>query len=228
MTYLGFPRMHFCGRFQADPSTVNNDPHHFDVAAFRPEWEEPGIGATKGWWNPQGSGAWRFRDCTVRNVFYPDGSYCDDATADAVVGMPVNGAATRVSGKIVDLDPEQQMVSQIWGFQVVLGDAATDGFRGDYEVAAFADIWVRYAQGRPDSFFSATYQSVLTSLSWPAYLGSRCLERLAPPGHLSINFIGDVYDHDPASATFTLAGGGGMIGPWGGGGPRHYVGGRRL
>jgi hypothetical protein len=30
MSYLGLPRLTFAGQFQADPSTVNNDPEHFD------------------------------------------------------------------------------------------------------------------------------------------------------------------------------------------------------
>jgi hypothetical protein len=34
LSYLSYPRLHFAGRFQADPSTVNNDPEHFDDARF--------------------------------------------------------------------------------------------------------------------------------------------------------------------------------------------------
>ena len=30
MSYLQFPRLAFTGKFQADVSTVNNDPRHFD------------------------------------------------------------------------------------------------------------------------------------------------------------------------------------------------------
>ena len=36
MSYLNALTLHFAGRFQADPSTVNNDPGHFDNAAFKP------------------------------------------------------------------------------------------------------------------------------------------------------------------------------------------------
>ena len=31
MSYLSVPRLVFVGQFQADPSTVNNDPEHFDI-----------------------------------------------------------------------------------------------------------------------------------------------------------------------------------------------------
>ena len=44
------------GTLQADPSTVNNDPYHFDMAAFRSGWQQPGAGATKGWWNIEPGG----------------------------------------------------------------------------------------------------------------------------------------------------------------------------
>ena len=111
MSYLGFPRLHFCGSFEADPSTVNNDPYHFDVAAFRAGWDEPGAGATRGWWNPDGTGAWRLAGCTVRSVAYADGSVCDD-WSDPIVGARVGSATEQVAAKLVDLDPEQQMVSQ--------------------------------------------------------------------------------------------------------------------
>ena len=174
MSYLGYPRLHFSGTFQADPSTVNNDPYHFNVAQFRPGWDEPGPGATKGWWNPGGTGAWRLKDCTVRSVVYADGTSTADPLRDSIVGRAVNSATERVAAKMVDLDSEQQMVSQIWGLQVQV----PDGFAGEFEVAAFADIWIRFSQGQPDSFFSATYQSVLTDLEWAPSGDSRWLQEL--------------------------------------------------
>lgn len=228
MSYLGVPRLHFSGMYQADPSTVNNDPEHFDMATFQANYDEPGQGATNGWWNPQGSGAWRFRDCTVRSVVKADGTYCDDPGTDPVVGSPINAAIARVAGKLVDLDPEQQMVSQIWGFQIVLGVGGKDGFSSDFDVAPFGDIWVRFPKGQPDSFFSATYQSVLTSLAWSAGLTSPFLKALGNPDLLSIKFTVDGYDDDSASPTFTFGRVSGAIGPYVAGEPRHIVPGRRL
>jgi hypothetical protein len=78
MAYLDLPRMVFSGRFQADPSTVNNDPHHVDAATFRSNYQLPGPGMSDGWWNPHGTGAWRLFDCSVRAVYYRDGTSCDD------------------------------------------------------------------------------------------------------------------------------------------------------
>ncbi len=33
MSYLDVPRLHFTGKFQADPSTVNNNDANFDPTA---------------------------------------------------------------------------------------------------------------------------------------------------------------------------------------------------
>src|SRR5438552_3258574 len=115
VTYLGFSRLHFSGRFQADPSTVNNEAINFDMSIA-----DSAVAAAGGW-NPEGTGAWRFVDCAVRSVGYRDGTTCEDPNVDPIVGMPVNDADDRVAGKIVDLDPQQQLVSEIWGFEVLLG-----------------------------------------------------------------------------------------------------------
>ena len=40
MSYLSPVRLHFAGRFQANVSTVNNDPGHFDNAAFLAAYQE--------------------------------------------------------------------------------------------------------------------------------------------------------------------------------------------
>ena len=120
MSYLLAPRLTFSGTFQADPPTINNDPEHFNTKTFLPSYREPGPGATNGWWNPRGTGAWRFLDCTVQRAVYGDGSSTTDPNVDPVIGAAVNGAEDRVEGKLVDLDSEQQMVSEIWGFSISL------------------------------------------------------------------------------------------------------------
>ena len=62
-------------------------------------------------------------------------------------------STTQISGfegKLVDLDTEQQMVSEIWGFQILLDDPKHGSlFTSNFEVTPFADIWTRYPQGQP-------------------------------------------------------------------------------
>ena len=244
MSYLGYPRLNFSGKFQADPSTVNNDPAHFNTATYVPNDQKPEqmMGPNgepyypNGWWNPLGTGYFRFRDCVVNSVNYTDGTYSHIATPDQdpVIGMPINGANTRVSGKIVDLDSEQQMVSEIWGFEVLLGDVSQgNGFSSTYEVAAFADIWARYPGGNPDSFFSAIYQSVLSSVNWSEMITSRFLNELTnngknPPPQLSIKFTVDGLNQDDTSPDFTWGRVVGSIGPYVKDEPQQFVLGRYL
>lgn len=237
MSYLSSPRLHFSGLFQADPSTVNNDPAHFDPRAFRPNYQLPGVpnatGMTNGWWNPRGSGAWRFRDCVVRKVVYLDGSEGDDPALDAVLGSPINDELARVEGKIVDLDPEQQGVSEIWGLRVTVGRPSSGcGFAGNFLSAPFADIWPRYPKGQPDSMFGAYYQSVVEAVDWAGAGGSRWLQELClegqPPTALSLRFNVDGFNDDSTSPLFTFGRVTGVLGPWTKGEPRRFLAGRIL
>lgn len=69
MSYLNSPRLTFAGQFQADPSTVNNDPTHFDNATFISGYQQYEVGNNlNGWWNPDGTGSWRFVGCMVTSV----------------------------------------------------------------------------------------------------------------------------------------------------------------
>ena len=235
MSYLQVPRLHFAGKFQADPSTVNNDPEHFDTSKFKSNYDLPGKGDSNGWWNPAGTGAWRISGCTVRKVSYLDGTECDDPAIDPIIGLPVSGSDNKVAGKIVDLDPQQQMVSQLWGFQVMLGFPEKGiGFKGDFKVASFADIWVRFPKGRPDSFFGAFYQSILDLSEWANARESRYLQELwmaagnKDPRALSIKFNVDGFNDDATSPDFTFGRVVGSIGIQQPNEPEYFVAGRVL
>lgn len=237
MSYLAWPRLHFSGLFQADPSTVNNDPTHYDEANFQPSYQKRREGnQPNGWWNPDGSGSFRLVGCRVQRAIRLDGSVCRSAHDDPVVGMWIRDADERVAGKLVDLDPEQQMVSQIWGMIVRLhdpdaGETGTELFRGDYVVAPFADLWQR-TPGRGAGTLGCQYQSQLVNVAWGGDLrGSRFLEELrqaAPDGRLSIKFNVDGYNLNWNSASFTLGRLTGTIGPAAPEEPVHFVLGRQL
>lgn len=143
-----------------------------------------------GYWNPQGTGAWRLLECRVTAAVL-DGRVLTSPEDDPVVGCVVGDAADRVAGKLVDLDPQQQMVSQIWGLSVGLIDGlGVTAFRGDFAVTAFCDLWLRQ---QTEQFFeqhlAAAYQSVLTDVRWLDLLSSPCLralKALSADGLLSI------------------------------------------
>jgi len=232
MSYLNPIRLHFSGQFQADPSTVNNDVRHFDNATFQPQFQQPQSGAfMNGWWEPEGGGAFRLVGCTVNTVGYADGTL---SQGDPVVGMAIADANARVAGKIVDLDPQQQLVSEIWGLVVRLTDGNADYFSGRFDVASFSDIWWARAQGggaAGDTGAGSFWQSVIGPVTWGDTSGSPFLQQLkaaSPDGLLSIKFNVDGYNMSSSSAAFTLGRIVGTIGPTSRNEPRRFVVGRQL
>ena len=136
---------------------------------------------------------------------------------------------------MVDLDCQQQLVSEVWGLQVriCLADG-TNLLRARYEPAAFMDIWDRAAGSGTvsgDFMAGAMYQSVLTDLEWGDVSASPFLTALkaaAGDGLLSIKFNVDGYNQDATSPNFTRGRIVGTIGPSSADEPKHFVVGRHF
>lgn len=231
MSYLGFPRLHFAGWYQTDPSSVNNDPVHFNNGIFTPNDQlqaPPGVAAL-GWGQPKGKNYWRIFDCTVKSVVYSNGAQCTDPTLDPIIGLAICDADNRPAGKLVDLDPEQQSASEIWGWQVRLVDQQRRNiWMGEFGVTPFADLWMR---NKTDQ--SAVYQSVLNDVQWPSReIASRFLQELAtadsPPTRLSIKFTVDGYTDNRSSPYYTCGRIVGAIGLYDPGEPTQFLAGRLL
>ena len=225
MSYLNVPRLCFAGVFSAAPSTVNNIPQNYDPSVE--------ITQQNGGWNPGGTGYWQFINCTVQAVYYADGTVCTSSEQDPIVGATFGSANQGSNGKIVDLDPEQQMVSEIWGQKVQLGvTGQPNSVEGKYDVAAFTDIWIRAVGNTSgsDAPMGASFQSVITSPQWSDSISSRFLKELkaASPDKLSIKFNLDGINMTSGTATFTQGRIVGAIGPASKDEPDHFVAGRLL
>jgi hypothetical protein len=228
VSYLGYPRIHFAGSFQADVSTVNNTLANFDDARFLARFQRGGEGG-RGAWNPRGTGAWRVRDCRVTSVLSADGRpRSGDPAATAVVTQ----ANDRVSAKLVDLDPAQQGVSMVFGLRLGLRfPGERDGFTGAFRPIAFSDIWLRCPSSPGLGGFGATYQSVIDVDRWGDESLSVVLQELreaTDEDKLSIKFMVDGFDADSTKATFTWGRIVGTIGPYVAGEPHHFVAARLL
>jgi hypothetical protein len=229
MSYLDSLRFNFAGQFQAAPSTVNNDPLHFDNRTFQPSYQLPSSGnQPNGWWNPTGDAVWRLIGCNITAAWT---NHAPVPASDPIHGYLVADSDRTVSGKLVDLDPEQQTVSEIWGMQVrICTDDGTNLMRSSYKTAPFTDIWDR-APGGGDLIAGAAYQSVLDDIEWGDLSKSPFLQALraaAASGKLSIKFNVDGYDMTPTSPTFTRGRIVGTIGPYAEGEPNHFVIGRHF
>ena len=230
MSYLHPVRLHFAGGFRADVSTVNNDPAHFDNHHFQPNFQLPGPGATNGWWQPAGTGAWRLVDCQVTRACRADGPATSNSAEDSAVDLVLGESADRSSAKLVDLDPDQQGVSMIFGLVIRLVDGKGCVLvQGEFEPVAFFDLFFKRSTAGGPAGASAYYQSVLSNVEWGDVAGSPCLAQMkqaSAPGLLSIKFITDQYVMDGQHRGYGRITG--TIGPCLAGEPRTFVIGRHL
>ncbi|MFY0531480.1 hypothetical protein [Nannocystis pusilla] len=232
MSYLDRLRLHFAGRFQATMSTVNNDPRHFDNASFKLEYQLRQTDEdANGGWNPDGNGAWRLVGCRVTSAFHADGTAV--ALSDAILQMFVADSDRKAPAKIVDLDPQQQFVSTLFGLEIRITDQAGNSLlRGRFEPAACDDIWPRIQGSGPsgDGGAGAIWQSVLTELAWGDLSESCFLQELraVAPDRLSIKLNVDRYSMEFQSDLFCTGRVVGTLGPAHPDEPAHLVIGRQF
>lgn len=226
MSYLELPRLHFFGTFKAAPSTINNSGRNFDV-------NRPAVPL----WNPRGLA--EFQILQGSEITIPPGANVVPTTVrslvtstgvitrgDPLIGQFVISTNAPSTGKLVDLDPNQQGVSQVWGMQIAIGELGGEQVIGDFTAAYFQQLFAgasgaRNLQGRGMPAFSAAYQSLLTNLRWPETITSRFLQtlRAASPDALSIRFTVDLIDVSSTlpggvpNPNFTLGRVAGAIGP---------------
>jgi hypothetical protein len=233
MSYLSPLRLHFAGKFQAAISTINNDPLHYDTANFKPQYQERQTGndpdQLNGWFNPRGSGDWRLIECAITSAWLADGT--ETAEDDPILTAIVADSDRLAPAKLVDIDPEQQLVSAIWGMEVRIATPAGENLlRSRFTPTAFMDIWDR-TQGGGDGGAGAMYQSVLTNLEWGDVGSSPFLTGLRETsgnGLLSIKFNVDGINLAFTSPDFTIGRIVGTIGPAAADEPQHFVAGRQF
>ena len=241
MSYLNAVRLHFAGQFQANVSTVNNDPEHFRNSTFQQnfQWlQGPGMNPPNGWFNPEGDGGFRLLGCKITSAWTQSGPV---GANDPVLSSKIADSDDRVCGKLADLDPQQQLVSEIWGLQVRLTDRmGANLLTGDFLEAPFIDLWDRAvgASGNGDVDGGAAYQSVLQNLVWGDVSSSPFLTQLKAlveneiaaggKGSLSIKFNLDGINLDFRSPSFMCGRIAGTIGPSAPGEPRYMVLGRHF
>jgi hypothetical protein len=225
MSYLDAPRIHFFGGYFANPSTINNNLTNYDL--------KPPLDLS---WNPDVSAFFRFRDCAVRSAVGHDGAVSAGDAGDPITRATVTTpqAPQPKVAKIVDLDPDQQTITQLYGVIVTVAlPGGKGGVTGRMAVAELRDLWFARVPGTDagsDGAASGVWQSVLTELQWSGLEQSALLRELheASPDWLSIKFNCDAYDDDAQSPTFNQGRLAGTIGPAFPGEPAQFVMGLRL
>ncbi|QQD12162.1 hypothetical protein [Sphingobacterium sp. UDSM-2020] len=235
MSYLHLPRLTFSGDFLSDVSTVNNDTQHYNNATFEPSFQLPGQNSSNGWWNPDGGATFGFQNCQVMQVTAEDGTIITDSSLDGVIGQIVTGGEGRNSGKMVDLDPDQQMVSALWGVTFRILNAQNELLlEGKIKPTSFRDLQLRQTNGgQPNGQpLGGTWTSVLDDVAWgEKAIESPFLQALRAKTHqnkisINLNAFGYYYVH--ADGRFSLGRILGSIGPWFESEPELFAPARRL
>ena len=220
MSYLHTPRLVFTGDFLSDVSTINNDPAKYNNSTFQPSFQTPGLHSANGWWNPEGGAIYNLQDCSIKQAVYKDGTKAE--ANDELIGQFVKCADGRASGKMVDLDPQMQMCSELWGMKLRImnnsgdllmsGILTTVGFR-NLQYRQTAGIGVN---GQP---LGGSWPTTLTDIEWGDTVSENQfmteLKETTQQNKLSVNLNGFGYYYNHASnGRFSLGRMLGAIGPW--------------
>ena len=240
MSYLDPYRLTFAGLFEADVNTVNNDVRNFDSRVFEPRFQTPQVTEPdgrvefNGWWNPAGSNNFRLFDCKVT------GAGPDDSEP-SLLRLAVSAQHARTSAKIIDLDPQFQFSSTIWGMRIALMDGDQVVMSANLTPTPFRDIFfsrlTNQATGKPvggSNGASAVFTGTLEAIVWDplAVINSILLGGLqkaaeANEGRLSISLMTYAYRNTPVpGALYGRVVG--AIGNWKSGDPLTFARGRRL
>jgi hypothetical protein len=240
VSYLDVPRLHFAGKFFADPSTINNDAGNYLASASAVDSLLSAATLSPRdalLWNPRGTHWFFFSGCTVGSCRDKTGALktaASGASGDALVGGSVESTNIPAFAKLVDLDPDLQFASAIFGMEIKVAlSSGSGGFTGKLKSVPMRDLWFGRAGGGMGGA-AGVYQSVLTRVTWDTSARSPVIDQLkaASPGKLSVKFVAYAYDANagpdvnpppPPPATFRWGKVVGTIGPVVGTEPGHFV-----
>jgi hypothetical protein len=195
MSYLDVPRLHFSGTFKMDPSTRNNNPANYQLGA------NPDPSASN--WNPLGTHLCSFAGMVVRAVD-SKGEVKSTAADDTLIGATVE----LLDGRAVDLDPEAQPFTQIYGATVKLTLPGGGSVSGALVTATIRDIWAKRTPSLGGARAAGgVWQSKVTPLAWDTKSTSPVFDQLrtaASQNALSIKLV--VYQFDFGSKSAKMVG----------------------
>lgn len=223
MSYLDTPRLHFAGRFFTDPSTVNNDPAHYDPSCTEPSpWQEP-----------NGLHRFSFQQCQITSVVDQHGPN----NSDPVIGCAIESVTGNSEAKIVDLDVYQQGISTIYGLRLSITLPDNSMITGLLDPATLNDFWANsvlptrswepgdYGQDSYGGDMNAcgVFQTVMrvNPADWPINSPSAALNTLRSTTLtddqnqllVSVKFVVDGYENVPQNSQFRTGRIVGALGP---------------
>jgi hypothetical protein len=213
MSYLDVPRIHFGGLFFTNPSTINN----FD-SSYQPTVPLTGAqgaylsvppGGPPAGWNATGTAQLWISECTVLSAVGPGGApVSGDPILGALVESPSpstpkttpDGKGYYDIAKMVDLDPDQQGRSAVYGLRIYVTLPDGSGFSGLVSVPELQNLFPRVVQPRPGSSWSfvGTWMGRITDVTWKTgsspFLGQF---QAACQNGVAVKLAVDLHQNDP-------------------------------
>ena len=151
-----------------------------------------------------------------------------DPMVDGIVGESLDTGVSQVTGQMVDLDPDNTVVSTLFGLKIGIGSYSQDVplMTGDFDPAACSGVWTDQPSGSSYFNVAGNYQSVIENVVW-GQLGDvsptlRALKSVSPT-KLSIKFELRGFRTNEENPLFTFGYVNGTIGPAGPSEPQTFV-----
>lgn len=211
--YLDFPRIHFYGRWYCNPGTNNNAQDYYAAATkldydrFEKEVNDKLYPHSYATWNQFGDMNWSFGDCGITCV-YDYNNETKEIIKDTKTysNFEINPSSSGISGRIVDLDAEMQLISRIYGFSIAFCDKKNNNkklFEGSIKPVSFQNMWWNCVNGVQTGGFASDWTSVIENVKFSNDINKNDhgalykLKEYSESSHggnkLQIKFITDTY-----------------------------------
>jgi hypothetical protein len=220
MSYLDLPRLHFSGLFFTGPSTINNVTQNYTpgISFENPppappdqyNMESSNAPGASGW-NPVGVAQWWLEECTVLSAV--GSGAAPVAAGDAVIGAAVEtpSPATPMSdgdggfydiAKMVDLDPDQQGRSALFGVRIAVTLPNGAGLQGAMTVPELRQLNGRIPLQLGSWVAVGNWMGTLQDVQWTGDISGSpflsSLQAVSAQG-LAVKLTVDLHQNNPAN-----------------------------
>ena len=128
-SYLDPPFFAFSGTFYTNPGTLNNFISNFNAS-------NPVVP----WWNPKGVNYFQLQKTPITSAFDSSGQWLSSAVStDCLFSASLRSSA---SAKLVDIDPDDQFASQIFGMVITISLPGGASLSGKWSSSALRGQWI--------------------------------------------------------------------------------------
>lgn len=183
MSYLHTPRIYFGGLFFTNPNTINNYDFSYDtnvaLTNASGQYRTDGGQGGPGGWSPLGTARFYLTRCSVLGGVNEHGGLVAGGPGDPLIGAPVAtpspGTPEAPDGvtyslpKLVDLDPDMQSRSEVYGMRlwVQIPGPGGAGFWGTMSVPQLRNMGGRVDNGVRSSWSAVgTLAGSITDVKW--------------------------------------------------------------